>query len=1133
MKKINRIFSKLVTTVLSGTLVTSSIPSYAVYVPFSSDTEEKIPEPNIISVVEGETSEYGLTPVYYVDENGNKTEPNLIPEKEDKATVLPSEFDLRDYGYIPSVRGQEDTGTCWAHATLAAAESNMIMKGLADKSIDLSESHLTWFAQGKASTDINDPLYGDGESLGNTDLTNGAYDKGGNSSCSKATLARWSGVQLEENAPPVIDRPAVDESLRYTSYGYLVNSDDIDADDRESIKQHLMNTGALMCSYYDDDEKHISGQYYPYAAYYNSDIYETNHAVTIVGWDDNYSKSNFKSDIPPGNGAWIIRNSWGDDNHIDGYFYLSYYDTSLSRITSFEIADTSTYNNIYQYDGAKPRSYPYYSDETFTAANIFTSELNETVSAAAFYTHEASVPYIVSVYADVEDGNPVSGTLLTTQKGTIDYAGYHVIDFNEPVAVSKGTKFSVVVTLNQIGAGMAIQECSNLSDCSYFTWGTPSSRSRWNDTIEKYSSTACIKALTRSDILINSSNFPDSVFRNYVSRFDSDSDGKLSYSEISKVYNMNLSNLGISDFTGIEFFTELTTLNCSYNPVVKLDISHNNSVTNFICYGCSIKLGDVICNGFTVNGLDLSKVSDVQGMTVKNSSFIPESTTMYYTYNCGKNYTFNMTLVADSLTHSYGSWSDNGNVHIRTCYYCNDINSENHSFGNWNSGLKQHSHTCQICGGVKSENHSFGDWTADKEVHTHFCEICGISESENHLFGKPEPYSNSEHTEICESCGYTENISHDFGSFTYSDESTHTKSCSDCSYSISSKHRFGEWTVSDKNSHIRTCTDCGYTETFEHEYDDWTISDDGNHSRECNICGYTESIEHSFGKWTFKDENVHTRICDDCEYTETFSHEYGEWIALGGGIQSRQCKICGYTERSEHRFSDWTVLNEKNHTRTCDDCGYTETLRHTYDNWVSSDNDSHSRKCNVCGYTESIEHSFSNWTESGENSHKRVCDDCGKIVESEHNFTDFTSLNSESHFRICNDCGYHDNSLHSFGTVEFLDETYHLHSCDECGYVHVSEHDFSDWHDNGNATQIRICNDCEYSEIKEFEYISGDINGDGRTDSFDLVLARQKLKKGFDNSVELAAADVNNDGRFNKNDILLLQDFILGKIKTF
>ena len=37
-----------------------------------------------------------------------------------------------------------------------------------------------------------------------------------------------------------------------------------------------------------------------------------NHVVTIVGWDDNYPKENFLPDVPPkGNGAWLVKNSWG------------------------------------------------------------------------------------------------------------------------------------------------------------------------------------------------------------------------------------------------------------------------------------------------------------------------------------------------------------------------------------------------------------------------------------------------------------------------------------------------------------------------------------------------------------------------------------------------------------------------------------------------------------------------------------------------------------------------------------------------------------------------------------------------------------------------------------------------------
>lgn len=1014
MKEINRIFSKLVTVVLSGIVAVSGIPCNAVSV--SSSENNEIPELNVIYTKEGETSEYGLTPVYYVDENGNEVEPELIPEKNDKASDLPSRYDLRDYGYITSVKSQGETGTCWAHATIASCESNMIMNRLADNTIDLSESHLAWFALGKASTDKNDPLYNDGLSLG-TD----AYGNGGNSAFSMAVLARWSGVQLEKNAPSVTKCPIIDESQRYTSYGYLANSDELDKNDRESIKQHLMSTGALMCSYYDDDSKHIKGQYYPYASYYNSDINETNHAVTIVGWDDNYSKNNFNGNVPPANGAWIIKNSWGDDSHIDGYFYLSYYDTSLSRITSFEIADTSKYNNNYQYDGASPENFYYYQKKVYTGANVFTAENNETVSAVAFYTKEASVPYVVSVYADVKDGNPSDGKLLITQKGTMDYAGYHTVDLVNPVSVSKGTKFSVVVTLDKVGAKMAIQKCTNLSDCSYYTSGIPNAKSSWYDMIENYDSTACIKALTRSEVLINETNFPDSIFRNYVSRFDNDSDGALSYDEIISVNNMDLSGRGVSDFTGIEFFTELTDFNCAYNPIVKLDLSHNNKLDNFICYGCSMNVGDVKCNGFTVDGLDMSRISDVKGMTLKDSLFVPEKTTMSYTYNCGRNYSFQMVFKADSLVHSYGSWKDNGDSHIKTCYYCNDVKSEEHSFGEWKGGTEEHSHTCQICGVTKSEEHSFGDWSYDGTTHVHSCTICGVSEMSEHIFSKFEPYDNEKHKGICETCGYTKEFPHNFSEWEISDNGSHIRECKDCGYTETVEHNFSDWTESGRNTHTRVCVDCGYTEVLTHEFGEWTDSDNGTHTRECKVCGYTETVEHNFGEWTESDKNTHSRTCADCGYTEVSKHEFGEWTDSGDGIHSRTCKTCGYTESSEHVFGDWTESDEYNHIRTCTDCGYTESF----------------------------------------------------------------------------------------------------------------PHNFGEWQDNGNATYIKICSDCGYSEIKEIEYILGDINGDGRTDSFDLVLARQKFENGFDNSVELASADVNNDGIFNENDIILIRDFILGKIEQF
>lgn len=1169
MKKISRVFSKLFTAVLSGAIVTSNIPSYAAFVSPSSENET-IPEPEIISVIEGEPSEYGLTPVYYVDENGNKVESDLIPVREPRALVLPSKFDLRDYGYITPVKNQGSTGTCWAHATLAASESNMIINGLADNTIDLSESHLTWFTQGLASMDINDPLYGDGESLGNTDLTNGAYDRGGTSYRSRAALGRWSGVQLEENAPPVAERPIVDENLRYTSYGYLVNSDDLDASDHESIKQHLMTTGALQCSYYTDKERYIYDKHFPYESYYFPDSkpdsilnpYPTNHAVTIVGWDDNYSKDNFKPDVPPGDGAWIIKNSWGNQMHNNGYFYMSYYETSLSYITSFEIADTSTYNNIYQYDGSQIDNYIVYSNG-ITAANIFEAESNETISAAAFYTRNASVPYTISIYTNVENNNPCSGTLLTTQNGTMPYAGYHVVDLNKPVAVSKGTKFSVVITFNQIGnVSMALQKCSNLSDCSYYTYGIPTENSSWTDIISKYGSTACIKALTRSDITINSSNFPDSVFRDYVSAFDLDSDGALSYSETAQISEMNLSSLGISDFTGIEFFTELTNLNCSYNPIISLDVSHNNKLVDFICYGCSIQLGSVMCNGFTINGLDLSKVSDAQEITVEGSSLIPGSKTMHYTYNCGKNYDILITLVADSLTHSYGSWSDNGDSHIKICYYCGDIKSEDHSFDDWNIGLTEHSHICRICGEIKSGEHSFGKWADNgNDYHTHSCEICGVTESDNHSFSKFEYYNNEEHIGVCESCGYDEQFSHIFGDFTYLDENFHVKSCEDCDYFEKYENNFSEWTIADENSHTRTCVDCGYPETIAHSYDNWETSGDDNHSRKCSGCGYTENVDHNFVSWAYTDENVHSRICTDCGHITKAEHDFSEFSSSDNEKHSKICKDCGYSvdfphELSEwkdydsqqhcktcldcdiiiyddHNFGEWTVSEDGNHLRQCTDCGYIISSPHNFGKASVTNSETHSNSCEICGYTKITPHSFGKITYSDTQNHSQTCDECGYIHIFEHDFSECEFSDEDTHSKICKNCSYIVTTSHSFGDCESVNETDHSMICENCGYIITSPHSFSDWHDNGNATQIRICNNCGYSETETIDYTIGDINDDGTIDSFDLVIARQKLRKEFINSVEFASADINHDGKFDITDVILLQNFILSKINNF
>ena len=60
----------------------------------------------------------------------------------DESEELPAKFDLRDEGAVTSVK-QQYGGTCGVYSCMAAIESNMIKKGMADNTLDLSESHFS------------------------------------------------------------------------------------------------------------------------------------------------------------------------------------------------------------------------------------------------------------------------------------------------------------------------------------------------------------------------------------------------------------------------------------------------------------------------------------------------------------------------------------------------------------------------------------------------------------------------------------------------------------------------------------------------------------------------------------------------------------------------------------------------------------------------------------------------------------------------------------------------------------------------------------------------------------------------------------------------------------------------------
>lgn len=374
--------------------------------------------------------------------------------------------------YITSIKNQNPYGTCWAHAAMASAEADLWKKGLADSTIDLSEWQLAYFFYHT----VEDPLGGTaGDSV--TVVTDSSaedyLDRGGNQQLATYRLATWQGVTQEADAPYSTvynDRTkTLDDALAYGKDAYhLENAYWVSMKDRDIVKQLIMEYGACAASYYHDSAYFNSSSQWnrsePLAEYKPTGT-STNHAITIVGWDDNYSKDNFGTYKPSSNGAWLCKNSWGSNWSKDGLFYISYEDSpNLNGNAYFyDYGTGDNYDYNYQYDGGVYNGwYPYYASN---AANVYTANSAETLKAVGFYTEDVQYTCTIKIYKNCT-GNPVSGTLVSTQTTTEPYAGFHTVVLDTPVDLNAGDTYSVVVSQTTVNGSSLV-----LVDKSFsWTW---------------------------------------------------------------------------------------------------------------------------------------------------------------------------------------------------------------------------------------------------------------------------------------------------------------------------------------------------------------------------------------------------------------------------------------------------------------------------------------------------------------------------------------------------------------------------------------------------------------------------------------------------------------------------------------
>ncbi|MBQ6268215.1 MAG: InlB B-repeat-containing protein [Clostridia bacterium] len=262
------------------------------------------------------------------------------------------------------------------------------------------------------------------------------FGGGGNWLMPACTLSSWTGI-VNEREDYITDRFLADS-------GYVLD-DAVMLPGDDAAKEWVLAHGGVMISFCADAACLTDNCFYCNVPAFS------NHAVTIVGWDDSFSRKHF-SPRPYSDGAWLVKNSWGTDEGDNGYFWISYEDRSIDGLIGFSVVEADRYEKNYTYTGTRFNGLIDGVKSGTTQANVYQITEQTQIAAVGVFTGNEDLTARVRIYpctpgADV----PVPAGVFPLTDFTVPLKtwGWHTVELpdDQKVLAEAGASYLVAVTL--------------------------------------------------------------------------------------------------------------------------------------------------------------------------------------------------------------------------------------------------------------------------------------------------------------------------------------------------------------------------------------------------------------------------------------------------------------------------------------------------------------------------------------------------------------------------------------------------------------------------------------------------------------------------------------------------------------